>query len=206
MSGMAIAKTGIGFEEFIAQYGDDKNYELRDEELIEMETTGPHEQVGAFVGRKINIQIDRLDLSYFVVHNCLLKPLGIANAFRPDVMVLDEGELARELLWQRESIITMGTTIKLAVEVVSGNWENDYARKYEDYEALEIPEYWIVDYLGIGGKYYIGTPKQPTVTLCQLVEGEYQKTLLRRGDRIHSPLFPDLEISCDRLFAFGERS
>jgi Uma2 family endonuclease len=69
--------------------------------------------------------------------------------------------------------------VKLVVSVVSTNWQNDYARKYEDYEALAIPEYWIVDYLGIGGKYYIGSPKQPTVMVCHLVDGEYQKTLLR---------------------------
>jgi Uma2 family endonuclease len=201
----AIVQTGMSFEEFVSRYGDDKNYELIDGELFNMSPTGPHEQVGYFIGRKLNAQIDRLDLSYCVVHSCLLKTLGIANAFRPDVMVLEE-KIAREPLWQREAIITMGTTVKLAVEVVSGNWENDYARKYEDYEALEIPEYWIIDYLGIGGKYFIGSPKQPTVTLCQLVEGSYQKTILRRGDRIQSPLFPDLDLTCDRLFALGEKS
>ncbi|MBP0017441.1 MAG: Uma2 family endonuclease [Cyanobacteria bacterium SBLK] len=201
----AIVQTGMSFEEFVSRYGDDANYELIDGELIEMESTGLHEQVGAFISRKLNVQIDRLDRPYFMPYRCLIKPLGIASAFRPDVIVLDEEELSKEPLWMREPIVTMGTTIKLVVEVVSSNWQNDYARKYEDYEALEIPEYWIVDYLGIGGKYYIGSPKQPTITICQLVGGEYQKTLLRRGDRIASPLFPDLNLTCDRLFEFGEQ-
>jgi Uma2 family endonuclease len=40
------------------------------------------------------------------------------------------------------------------VEVVSTNWQNDYARKSEDYALLGITEYWIVDYLGLGGRDY----------------------------------------------------
>jgi Uma2 family endonuclease len=89
------------------------------------------------------------------------------------------------------------------IEVVSTNWQNDYARKYEDYEALKIPEYWIVDYLGIGGKYFIGSPKKPTVTVCNLVNHQYQKLLLRRGDHLQSSCFPNLKLSTDRLFDFG---
>jgi Uma2 family endonuclease len=38
----------------------------------------------------------------------------------------------------------------------------------EDYALLGVPEYWIVDCLGIGGREYIGKPKQPTVTICTL--------------------------------------
>ncbi|MGK7925413.1 MAG: Uma2 family endonuclease [Spirulina sp.] len=150
----AIAQTGIRFEEFVSRYGDDINYELIDGELIEMEPTGLHEEVGAVINRKLICQLESLDLPYLIPFRCLVKPLGIASAFRPDVIVLDKEELSKEPLWTREPIVTMGTTVKLVVEVVSSNWQNDYARKYEDYEALEIPEYWIIDYLGIGGKYY----------------------------------------------------
>jgi Uma2 family endonuclease len=56
------------------------------------------------------------------------------------------------------------------VEVVSTNWENDYARKLEDYETMGIQEYWIADYLGLGGKRYIGNQKQPTLSVYQLVK------------------------------------
>lgn len=199
----SVVKTGISFDEFIAQYGDDTRYELIDGELIEMEPTGPHEQVAALVSRKLNVEIDRLELPYFIPHRCLIQPLGPATAYRPDVVVLDELLLDHEPLWTREPVMTMGATVKLVVEVVSTNWQNDYARKYEDYEALAIPEYWIVDYLGIGGKYYIGNPKQPTVMVCHLVDGEYQKTLLRSNKLIESLQFPHLKLSTDQLFAFG---
>ncbi|WP_424099887.1 Uma2 family endonuclease [Moorena producens] len=197
---LSATKTGISPEEFIAQYGDDERYELIDGELIEMEATGPHEQVVALISRKLNVEIDGLDVPYFIPHRCLIQPLGTFNAFRPDLVVLDEGELINEPLWAREPVITLGTTIKLVVEVVSTNWQNDYARKYEDYEALGIPEYWIVDYLGIGGKYFIGSPKQPTVTVCCMVNDQYQKVMFRRGDCLKSSLFPNLKLSTDKLF------
>lgn len=116
------------------------------------------------------------------------------------MVILDERELINEPLWTREPVITLGTTIKLVVEVVSTNWQNDYARKYEDYEALKIPEYWIVDYLGIGGKYFIGSPKQPTITACNLVNNEYQKVMLRRGDYLESSLFSNLKLSTNKIF------
>jgi Uma2 family endonuclease len=58
-------------------------------------------------------------------------------------------------------------------------------------------------YLGIGGKYYIGTPKQLTITVCRLVNNEYQKVLLRKGDRIQSTLFPNFDLLTDKLFDLG---
>lgn len=200
----AAGKTSISVEGFIAEYGDDARYELIDGELIEMEPTGPHEQVAAFISRKLNVEIDRTDQPFFIPHRCLLQPLASLSAFRPDVVVLDERMLRQEPLWAREPVITLGgETAKLVVEVVSTNWQNDYARKYEDYETLGIAEYWIADYLGIGGKYHIGLPKRPTVTVCYLENGEYHKVLLRSGDFITSRIFPGLELSVDKLFAFA---
>ena len=195
--------TQIDVDGFIAQYGDNDSYEFIDGELVEMEPTGPHEQVAALISRKLNVEIDRQEIPYFIPHRCLILPLGTVSAFRPDLVVLDEQALEQEPLWSREPVITNGTTVKLVVEVVSTNWQNDYARKYEDYEALKIPEYWIVDYLGIGGKYYIGSPKQPTVTICHLVNDAYEKVLLRRDEDIQSCLFPNLKLITNQLFAFG---
>jgi Uma2 family endonuclease len=87
--------------------------------------------------------------------------------------VLDETVLASEPLWEREPVITLGRSIKLVVEVVSTNWETDYARKVEEYALLGIPEYWIVDYRALGGVAFIGKPKQPTITVCPLIDEDY---------------------------------
>jgi Uma2 family endonuclease len=197
----------LTFEEFLAEYADDSRYELIDGELIDLEPTGPHEQVAAFASRKLNFQIERLNLPYFIPHRCLVRLLGTAIAFRPDVIVLDERNLAQEPLWAKEPVITLGRSIKLAVEVVSTNWQNDYARKVEDYSLLGIPELWLVDYLGLGGRDYIGDQKQPTLSIYTLDEsGEhYQKQLFREDDRVRSTVFPELEITAAAIFRSGSQ-
>jgi Uma2 family endonuclease len=126
----------------------------------------------------------------------LISPLAdVATARRPDVVVLDETVLSHEPLWEREPVITLGRSIKLVVEVVSTNWETDYARKLEEYAFLGIPEYWIVDYRGLGGIAFIGKPKQPTFTVCQLVDEDYQQQQYRLGESIVSPLLPNLQLA-----------
>lgn len=191
-------------DEFIIKYGDRDRCELIDGELIEMEPTGPHEQVSAFIGRKLNVEIDRQDLNYLIPHRCLIKLLGTETAFRPDVIVLDKTQLINEPLWQKEPVITSGNSIKLIAEVVSTNWQNDYARKVEDYALLGVPEYWIVDYLGLGGREYIGKPKQPTITICTLVEDEYEKRRFQNNDQLVSSIFPNLQLTAKQIFVSAE--
>jgi Uma2 family endonuclease len=53
--------------------------------------------------------------------------------------------------------------------------------------------------LGLGGRRYIGTPKQPTFSLYQWVDGEYQVTLFRGEERILSPTFPELVLTLDQI-------
>ncbi|BDA70604.1 hypothetical protein CAL7716_047700 [Calothrix sp. PCC 7716] len=190
----------ITIDEFIKEYADNNRYELIDGELIDMEPTRPHEQVVGFVGRKLNVQIDQQYPDYFIPHRCLIQLLGVNTAFRPDVIVLDSTRLVNEPLWQKEPVITFGSTIKLAVEVVSTNWQNDYARKVEDYAMLGVREYWIVDYLGIGGREYIGKPKQPTITICILNQDEYQRQLFRNEDTLVSTIFPNLQLTAKQVF------
>ncbi|MEM8810021.1 MAG: Uma2 family endonuclease [Cyanobacteria bacterium P01_G01_bin.38] len=188
-------------EDFIARFGDDARYELIDGELIDMEPTGPHEEVAAFVGRKLNVQIDQHGVPYLIPYRCLIRALGTQTAFRPDVVVLDKLQLVHEPLWQQAPVIILGTSIKLVVEVVSTNWQNDYARKSEDYALLRVPEYWIIEhYLGLGDRDFIGKPKQPTITLCTLVDDEYEKQRLRGNDLLKSKIFTQLSLSVKRIF------
>jgi len=196
----------LTFDEFIARFGDNERYELIDGELIDMEPTGPHEEVAAFVLRKVNVEIDRLNARWFTPARCLIQPLGTATAFRPDVVVLDKAAVAKEPLWQDEPVITLGTSIKLVVEVVSTNWQNDYARKVEDYSTIGIQEYWVIDYLGLGGRDYIGSPKQPTISVYQLMAGQdrYPKPAQFRGsDCILSATLPELVLTAEQIFASG---
>jgi Uma2 family endonuclease len=190
----------LSFDDFIAQYGDNTRYELIDGELRDMEPTGPHEAVAGSISGRVYVEIFRANLNWLIPKNCLIKPLHTeATAWRPDVIVLDKSQLDREPLWQKEPVICNESTIKLVAEVVSTNWQDDYARKVEEYAFLNIPEYWIVDFRGLGGWQFIGNPKQPTFTICQLVDGAYQQQQYRLGDPISSDVFPNLQLRLDDL-------
>jgi Uma2 family endonuclease len=201
---IAQAHQPVSLDEFIARYGGDNRYELIDGEVFDLEPTGQHEEVAALITAKICVQIDQLGLPWFVLQRGLFRPSSASmTAFRPDVMVVDRTEVAKESLWQEQSIITRGSSIKFVAEVVSGNWQNDYARKVEDYAALGIPEYWIADYLGLGGIRHIGKPKQPTLSICTLVDGEYEINLFRGNDAIVSPTFPNLNLIAEQVLTLG---
>ncbi len=189
----------LNFDEFLVRYGDNDRYELIDGELFNLEPTGPHEEVIAFMGQQINIEIVRQNIDYFIPHRCLIKPLGPNTGFRPDLIVLDRTELVKEPLWSREPIVTLGTTVKFVAEVVSSNWQNDYARKVEDYALLGIAEYWIADYAGLGGEDFIGRPKRPTLTICTLVDDRYQKRIFREEETIVSLVFPALKLTASQI-------
>jgi Uma2 family endonuclease len=199
-----IQQTALSFDEFLAQYGGDNRYELIDGEVFDLEPTGRHEEVAALIDRKLNVQIDGLDLPWFVLQRPLFRPSHIdMTAFRPDVAVIDRTELVHELIWLDQSILTQGSSIKFVAEVVSSNWPNDYARKLEDYETLVIPEYWIADHAGLGGTRYIGSPKQPTLSICVLVNGKYEVQHLRGDDPIGSPTFPNLKLTAAQVLSAG---
>ncbi len=190
----------LTFETFLDRYCDNFRYELADGELVEMEPTGPHETVGGKLATQIGIVIAAEKLPWFIPRTCLIRPFSdAATARRPDIVVLDETAIVSEPLWEREPVITLGRSIKLVVEVVSTNWETDYARKVEEYALLGIPEYWIVDYRGLGGVAFIGKPKQPTITVCQLIDQDYIQQQFRLGQRIISPLLKSLELRLDAV-------
>ncbi len=190
----------LTFETFLDRYCDNFRYELADGELVDMEPTGPHETVSGKLATQIGIAIAAEKLPWFLPRTCLIRPFSdAATARRPDIVVLDETALVSEPLWEREPVITLVRSIKLVVEVVSTNWETDYARKVEEYALLGIPEYWIVDYRGLGGVAFIGKPKQPTITVCQLIDQDYTQQQFRLGQPIISPLLKSLQIRLDDI-------
>lgn len=185
----------LTFEEFLRQYGDDPCYELIDGELRDMEPTGPHESVSGKLAGRLFVEILRTSLKWTIPKNCLIRPPATeATALRPDVVVLDEAALAAEPLWEKQPVLTSGQAIRLVVEVVSTNWQDDYARKVEEYAALGIPEYWIVDFRGLGGVAFIGKPKQPTFIVCKLEGDEYRQQQYRLNQAIASAILPELSL------------
>jgi len=196
----------VTFDEFAAWYPESsvRRYELHKGVIVEMPLgTGPHSRVTGFTRDEISAEIRRLKLPYFIPGDCLLKPIRDEAGYQPDVIVLDQVALANEPRWDRESIITMGSSVRLAVEVVSTNWQDDYHFKFADYEKLGIPEYWVVDYAALGGRRFVGNPKQPTISVYQLVDGEYQISQFRGDDRVESLAFPELKLTASQIFRAG---
>ncbi|MEG4226658.1 Uma2 family endonuclease [Microcoleus sp. N9_B2] len=196
----------VTFDEFIDWYPENSEhrYELHNGEIIERpKATGKHSKVAGFTALKVGIEIERLNLPYFIPKECVIKPMPEESVYEPDIIVLNEQTIANEPRWEKSSIITMGSSVSLIVEVTSTNWEDDYALKLEAYEAMGIQEYWIIDYLGLGGRRFIGNPKQPTFSIYQLIDGEYQVKLFRGGECIESPTFPELKLTAQQVFAKG---
>ena len=196
----------VTFDEFAAWYPENsvRRYELHKGVIVEMPLgTGPHSRVTGFTRDEISAEIRRLKLPYFIPGDCLLKPIRDEAGYQPDVIVKDQVALANEPRWDRESIITMGSSVRLAVEVVSTNWQDDYHFKFADYEKLGIPEYWVVDYAAKGGRRFVGNPKQPTLSVYQLVDGEYQISQFRGDDLIESLTFPELKLTASQIFRAG---
>lgn len=194
-------KKTLTFAEFANWIPEDKRYELHDGVVIEVaQPIGKHENVFAFLSRKINVQIDSLNLPYIIPAKVLVKPDGKDSAYLADVLVLDRRNLKNEPLYEKESTVSQSESIILVVEIVSTNWGDDYAVKFEEYENIGILEFMIVDYLGLGGKRFIGTPKQPTITVCQLEDGEYKTILYRGDDVVQLKSFPELKLAANQIF------
>lgn len=193
-------------DEFLDWYPDGYGrYELWNGVVVEMQPTGTHEQVAGFLGLKLGVEIDRLALPYLIPRQAIVRPIDTnKSGYNPDVIVLDQTALREEPLWKKRSTITQGASVRVVIEVVSTNWRDDYGHKFIDYEALQIPEYWIVDYLGLGGRRYIGSPKQPTLSVYQLIDGEYQVQQFWGSERILSAAFPELKLTAEQVFAAGQ--
>lgn len=200
-----ISKT-ITFDEFVAWYPENSvhKYELHNGVIVEMPLgTGDHSAVAGFISGELFLEIRHQQLPYLVPKEYIVKFIADKSGYSPDVIVLDLPALASEPRWKKESIITMGSSVRLAVEVVSTNWQDDYLVKVADYERLGIPEYWVVDYAALGGRRFIGNPKQPTISVYQLVDGEYQISQFRGDDIVESLAFPELKLTAEKIFLAG---
>lgn len=194
------------FQEFVdwLPENSDLRYELHHGNIVEMaQPVGEHEEIKGFLNVEISFEIKRLGLSYSVPNQVIVRPDDKDSGYFPDILVMNRANLSNESRWQKESILSSGASIPLVIEVVSTNWRNDYYLKFADYEEMGVLEYWIVDYAALGGRNFIGNPKQPTISICTLVEEEYQINKFQNGDRLISQTFPELNLTVNQVFQLG---
>ncbi len=193
----------VTFDEFVEWLPENsgKHYELHNGNITEMaQPVGEHEEIKSFLNIEISFEIKRLGLSYGIPNQAIARPEGKESGYFPDVLVIDRANLINEKLWKKQSVLSLGASIPLAIEIVSTNWRDDYYTKFADYEEMGIGEYWLVDYAALGGRNFIGNPKQPTVSICNLVDGEYQVSKFHGHESIISQVFPELKLTVDQIF------
>lgn len=198
---MAIATpTKLSFDQFLDQYPDGEGkYELINGEIVEMRAIRWHDDIADLMIRKFDREIERLDLDYRATGQLVLETRtsdGQQQGRHPDVSVVNRTN------WQsnRLAYAAQDQPIQLAIEVVSTNWEDDYIDKLDEYQRLGIIEYWIVDYLAIGSRNYLGNPKIPTVFVYRLNEQSiYESNAFQANQQIISPTFPELTLTMNQL-------
>jgi Uma2 family endonuclease len=219
----------VTFDKFITWYPENSGvrYELHNGEIVEMsQPTGKHERIKGFSAAELTLEFKRLNLPYFIPNQAIVKPPERESGYFPDVLILNDAALVDEPFWEKSSTVTKGGSIPLVIEVVSTavassretrptrcltNWRDDYYLKLADYarvasrrEEMGIPEYWIVDYAALAARKFIGNPKQPTISVYQLIDGEYQVSQFLGSDRIISPSFPELILTAEQIFKAGQ--
>jgi len=188
--------TKLDFGQFLQQRPDDGIYELVNGEIVKVEAIRAHKNVARYLMFGFNDEIRRLQLDYIVDKDIVIRTVtnrGDQRGRNPDVSVVSAS------LWN-SNVTTYGAlidAIQLAVEVISTNWEDDYIDKLEEYENLGIKEYWIVDYLAIASRSYLGNPKIPTVFVYELIDGKYQVKAFTGTEKIISPTFSELNITVE---------
>ncbi|BAZ28504.1 hypothetical protein NIES4074_09370 [Cylindrospermum sp. NIES-4074] len=192
----------LTFAQFIEQLPDEEGrYELINGEIMRILPTRKHDNVADLITRKLDREVERLNLNYRVSGRIMVRtvtPDGREQGRFPDVSVVDKA------LWDSNpsAYTAFVEPLQLAVEVVSTNWEDDYIDKLDEYQRLGISEYWIVDYLAIGSRNYLGNPKVPTVFVYLLDEqGIYQSTAYRDTEKILSRTFPELALTVEEILA-----
>ncbi|NDJ21127.1 Uma2 family endonuclease [Nostoc sp. B(2019)] len=205
----------ITYEEFIEWYPNDgKRYELHKGIIIEMPPpTGKHENVTGFLTVQIGFQLLQMGLPYRIPKTAFVKTGD--STYSPDILLLNHDNLVNEPLWEKQSTVIKSESVPLVIEVVSTavassretrpthcltNWRDDYHDKFGDYEEMGIAEYWILDYAALGGKKFIGNPKQPTIFVCELVDEEYQMTAFTGNNLIVSPTLRQLNLTAQQIF------
>ncbi len=205
---VAIAKKNFTFEEFLNwDDGSGRSFELVNGVAMPLsEPTAKHEDIVDGLCRLLVDYCQSLSLPYVPRQSKQVRlnadKSENESSRKADIVVFAKEEWER----MRQSSASAAAYIPppLVIEVVSTNWRDDYRIKLNEYETLGILEYWIVDYAGLGGVQYIGSPKQPTVTVNRLIDGEYQAQRYQGEATISSPTFPHLELVNAQIVAMTE--
>lgn len=194
----------LTFSDYLAHSDDtDIRYELVKGQLVAMTPpTWQHLLIARYLERLFEAEIQRLELDWIALQGAGQR-VEADTARLPDVMVVPVDSFQD----MTETTAVLQEAACLIVEIVSpSSVADDYLHKLAEYESKGIGEYWVVDPLALGAARYIGTPKQPTISIYQRVTseaiaGEYSRPKqFRSNDLIQSETFPSLQITAAEIF------
>jgi Uma2 family endonuclease len=189
------------FDDFVDfDDGDEVNeYEWVDGRLVLMpEPTDEHEEILEFLSFMFELQYRRLKLGYSIRKRNALKIPGFKGR-RPDIAVIQKPSDRKE--GKKRGIRTVPLMV---VEIASNNWSTDLVEKQEEYQLLEVPEYWIVDYEGQIPAKYCNRGKGQKVIVLTLVKGEYQSEEYLPGELVPCLTFKEMSLTVDQIINAAE--
>jgi Uma2 family endonuclease len=181
------------FEEYL-DYNDetDNVYELFNGELIEVP---PESGFNVGIAVFLTIQLAAI-VGYLRVrpHGLEVEVMGEPRNRFPDLTIIREEHVAQ--LERRNTIRLSMAPPLLVVEVVSPGdlqRDRDYIAKLGQYEAIAIPEYWIID------------PETQVVSVCELRDRTYEIKEFRGSDRVQSQLeiLQNLQLTAEEILKAG---
>lgn len=178
----------LTFEQYLTyDDGTDNRYELvRGLLLLMNPPTLLHIRIAKFLERQFDREIERLGYPWEAFRE-VGQQTEEDSARLPDVLVVPL-ELAEKLM--NQSAVLQVPSL-LVVEIVSpSSSADDYKEKLEEYQALGIPEYWIVN---------PESKRDKRVTVHQLQNKIYQKQEFRGSQRIISATFSELNLTADQV-------
>ena len=190
---MVAISSKLTLAEYLAYAdGTDTRYELVQGELVEMaQPTGMHGGICEFINDAFRSEIQRLQLPLISKQKLIaVQTIYIRSKITcriPDITVIT--------LEQWEGIKFCEALLKeavplLVVEVVSDSSRSiDYRKKRIEYNAIEIPEYWIIDF------------SDRKVSVLVLKNDLYEEIVYKDQDEIQSQLFPELKLIPKEIFA-----
>lgn len=175
--------------------GTDTRYELVHGLLVEIPTESP-----------INKTIVMFLVSYFLRLGVSYHRLAVghqlevisekASAREPDLVV--HSDASATAILQDGTLLRRGMPAPdLVVEVVSSSntdptsRQRDYVEKRQEYEARQVPEYWIVD------------PVAAVVVILTLVDGQYQECRFTGDQVVQSSGFSQVDLTAIRVLQAG---
>ena len=187
-----------------------QEYELIDGIVVPMaEPSGKHENLRSELLVSLRTESKRANLG-LLIHPKPVVMLGKKDTRKPDLIAIERESWNQQT--QTQAVLRQPPSV--AIEIVTTNWEDDYRNKPLWYAAFEVRELWSVDPLFHLDRYPgKRNPKilQPTISIGKLVasdsilvENEYQFQSFTGSDRIKSEFFPDLNLTVERIIAFGE--